>query len=188
MAAFCGSEDLFLVELGIAYKYNGKMYLANPQYCQLLMTLGFLKCDSSDFKTLESLAEYVLSTGCHRSNIPATTERCVQTAYEERFPTTGIVLVRLKSDHPAIDHLVIDNHCQTLYMVQTSYQNHKTQLKHTEQLNAIGKKSVKQHYKDITGCTHARYIYATYRPTEVQDRQVTVLSLNTFPELLQQRI
>ncbi len=181
MAAFCGSKDLYLVELGIAYKYNGKMYLANPQYCQLLMTLGYF----SDFKSLEDLAEYVLSAGCHCLNIPATTERCVQTAYAEEFPTTGVVLVRLKINHPAIDHLVIDNISKTLYMVQTSYQKYSDHLKDTERLNAIGEKSVKQHYKDITKCRCGQYIYATYRPTKVQDRQVTVLSLNAFPELLQ---
>ena len=191
--AFGGVADSSLVAMGLAYKsQNGTIYLASNDYCRIVISLGFLKMykgvvDTLDFTNLETLCDFVISAVCHGLKIPAITERIVQNNYNVILPTSGVVLVRLKVNHPAIDFLVIDNSNCKLYMVQTSFQKYadrdiKYDAIHSLEIQGM---TVHDYYREKTRYSGVTYIYATFRPTAVRDSPVTVLPLNHYPELLQ---
>lgn len=190
--SFRGVTDHSLLPLGLVYKScDSKIYLANNHYCKLVIGLGYLKVYDNagypDFHNLETLCDFVLASGCHSLEIPAVTVRIVQSKYEDTLPDFGVTLVRLKTNHPAIDFLVVDNVNRQLYMVQTSFQKYADRDTKYDAINSlkIGQVSVRDYYCNKTKIVSVKYIYATYRPTNVQNSHVTVLSLNNYPELLQ---
>ena len=192
--AFSGGMDHRLINLGLAYKYtDGKIYLANNMYFQIAVNLGYLKVYNNsgglDFTNLETLCDFVICSGAHDLDLPVITDRMVQEGYDDPIPTQGIVLVRLKRNHPAIDFLIVDNPNCYLYFVQTSFQRydqrdtkydaiHSLQIKELSVLNFYLKKTRLYALQ--------KYIFATYCPTKVRDENVTILRLNCYRHLLQE--
>ena len=194
ITAFSGGMDHHLINLGLAYKYtDGKIYLANNMYFQIAVNLGYLKVYNNsgglNFTNLETLCDFVICSGAHDLDLPVITDRMVQEGYDDPIPTQGVVLVRLKRNHPAIDFLIVDGPNRYLYFVQTSFQRYdqrdtKYDAIHSLQIKEL---SVYNFYRNKTRI-HAlqKYIFATYRPTKVRDKNVAILRLNCYRHLLQE--